>query len=129
MSGPAFDRWRLTLPLVIPVLAGLLYLWAYGAPARLIAVNAAALAASLAWVLAGRAPASDTIRLALGILAAFALNLPVIVGPVVGGVSRWFPAGPMILQSGPLLLPLIVVLAGRLSRWSAQRCWGWRARR
>ena len=117
MSGPAFDRWRLTLPLAIPVLAGLLYLWAFGAPARLIAVNAAALAAGVVWVLAGRAPASEATRLALGVIAALALNLPVILGPVVGGVSRWFPAGPMMLQSGPLLLPLIVVLAGRLSRW------------
>lgn len=28
-------------------------------------------------------------------------------------MSRWLPAGPMVLQSGPLLLPLISVLAAR----------------
>jgi hypothetical protein len=113
VSARAFDRWRLTLPLLLPSLGGLAYLAAFGAPPRLIAVNAGALAVGIMWVMFGRMPASSTTRLALAGLAALALTLPVILGPEVGGVSRWLPAGPVILQSGPLLLPLIVVLAAR----------------
>ena len=51
-----FDRKRLALPLVFPCWGGLYYLWAYDAPARLIAVNAGALALALVWVLLGRLP-------------------------------------------------------------------------
>jgi hypothetical protein len=114
VSAPRLsDRWRLTLPLLLPSLGGLGYLWAYDAPLRLIAVNGGALCAGLLWVMCGRLPASSTTRLALAGLAALALTLPVILGPEVGRVSRWLPAGPVMLHSGPLLLPLIVVLAAR----------------
>ena len=114
MSTPRLsDRWRLTLPLALPVLGGLAYLAAFDAPARLIAVNAGALCAGLVWAMWARLPASSTTRLALAGLAALALTLPVTLGPEVGGVSRWLPAGPVMLHSGPLLLPLIVALVAR----------------
>jgi cell division protein FtsW (lipid II flippase) len=58
-------------------------------------------------------PTRSSNRLALAGLAALALTLPVILGPEVGGVSRWLPAGPVLLHSGALLLPLITVLAAR----------------
>jgi hypothetical protein len=99
--------------LALPALGGLAYLAAFDAPARLIAVNAGALCAGLVWVIWGRLAASSTTRLAVAGLGALALTLPVILGPEVGGVSRWLPAGPVMLHSGPLLLPLIVVLAAR----------------
>lgn len=113
VSAQAIDRWRLTLPLAIPSLSGLAYLTAFDAPVRLIAINAGALAVALVWVLFGRMPSSSTNRLALAGLAALALTLPVILGPEVGGVSRWLPAGLVLLHSGTLLLPLITVQAAR----------------
>ncbi len=113
MSAQAFDRWRLTLPLLPPSLGGLVYLYAFEAPTRLIAVNAGALALALVWVLFGRLPVGITKHFALAGLAALALTLPVLIGPEVGGVSRWLPAGPVQLHSGALLLPLITVLAAR----------------
>lgn len=108
-----FDRGRLALALLFPCVGGLYYLWAFGAPARLIAVNAAALAAGLAWAVWGRLPSRRDVRLGIAAAAASLLFLPLVTGPEVGGVTRWFPAGPVMLQSGPLLLPLIVVLAAR----------------
>lgn len=116
MAARGFDRWRLTLPLALPTLGGLAYLYTFEAPARLIAINAGALALALAWILIGRTPAGRTNRLALAVLAALALTLPVLLGPEVGGVSRWLPAGPVRLHSGALLLPLTAVLAAREPR-------------
>lgn len=116
MSAQAFDRWRLTLPLLLPTLGGLAYLTAFEAPTRLIAVNAGALALAVMWVLFGRVPSDKNHRLSLAGFGALALHLPNFLGPEVGGVSRWFPAGPVVLQSGPLLLPLITVLVANAPR-------------
>ncbi|WP_301751245.1 hypothetical protein [uncultured Erythrobacter sp.] len=113
MSARAFDRWRLTLPLLLPSLGGLAYLYAFEAPTRLIAVNVGALALAVVWVLFGRLPGGITKHLVLAGLAALALTLPVLIGPEVGGVSRWLPAGPVQIHSGALLLPLITVQAAR----------------
>jgi hypothetical protein len=107
------DRRRLALPLLFPSIGGLYYLWAFDAPARLIAVNAGALAFGLAWVMWGRLPSRPEARLGLAAVSAGLMFVPLLTGPDLGGVMRWFPAGPMTLQSGPLLLPLIVVLAAR----------------
>jgi hypothetical protein len=107
------DRRRLALPLLFPCLGGLYYLWAFDAPARMLAVNAGALAAGLAWVMWGRLPSRPGARLGLAAAAAGPLFVPLLTGPDLGGVTRWFPAGPVTLQSGPLLLPLILVLAAR----------------
>lgn len=112
-----FDRRRLTLPLLFPSVGGIYYLWAFDAPPRLIAVNAGALALALAWIMLGRLPANRRMRLAIAAAAALALFVPLLVGaevgPESGGVRRWFPAGPVSLHSGALLLPLITVLAAR----------------
>jgi hypothetical protein len=116
VSAQAFDRWRLTLPLLLPSLGGLVYLTAFEAPTRLIAVNAGALALAVMWVLFGRVPSDKNYRLSLAGFGALALHLPNFLGPEVGGVSRWFPAGPVVLQSGPLLLPLITVLVASAPR-------------
>jgi hypothetical protein len=107
------DRRRLALPLLFPCIGGLYYLWAFHAPERLIAVNAGALAVGLAWVMWGRLPSRPEARLGFAALAAALLFVPLLTGPDLGGVTRWFPLGPMTLQSAPLLLPLIVVLAAR----------------
>ncbi len=117
VSARALERWRLTLPLALPTLGGLAYLLAYDAPARLIAVNAGTLAVGLAWVLLGRMPSGRSARLGLAALAAGALFLPLVIGPEVGGVSRWLRAGPVLLHSGALLLPLVIVLAAGAVRF------------
>jgi hypothetical protein len=107
------NRRRLALPLLFPWVGGLYYLWAFDAPARMLAVNAGALAAGLAWVMWGRLPSRPEARLSLAALGAGLLFMPLLTGPDLGGVTRWFPLGPMTLQAGPLLLPLIVVLTAR----------------
>lgn len=117
VSARALERWRLTLPLALPSLGGLAYLLSYDAPAQLIAVNAGALACGLAWVLLGRLPAGQSARLGLAASAAGALFLPLLLGPEVGGVSRWLRAGPVLLHSGALLLPLLIVLAAGAARF------------
>ncbi|WP_285709061.1 hypothetical protein [Erythrobacter oryzae] len=116
MSAPFADRWRLVLPLAVPALGGLAYLAAFGAPLRLIAINAGALVAGALWAAFGRLPSGPKARLGLAALGAALLFLPVLIGPEVGGVSRWLPAGPVLLHSGALLLPLVVVLASQSPR-------------
>lgn len=116
MSAPFADRWRLTLPLAVPALGGLAYLAAFGAPSRLIAVNAGALVVGALWAAFGRLPSRPEARLGLAALGAALLFLPVLIGPEVGGVSRWLRAGGVLLHSGALLLPLVVVLAAPASR-------------
>lgn len=111
--GKAEDRRRLALALLFPCVGGLYYLWAFDAPVRMLAVNAGALALGLAWAVWGRLPPRPEARLGLAALGAVLLFVPLLSGPNLAGVARWFPAGPMTLQSGPLLLPLIVVIAAR----------------
>lgn len=113
------DRRRLALSLLFPCVGGLYYLWAFDAPARMLAVNAGALALGLAWIVWGRLPPRPEARLGLAALGASLLFVPLLSGPDLGGVQRWFPAGPVQLQSGPLLLPLIVVIAAREARRGA----------
>lgn len=113
MFSQVFDRRRLLLPLLYPCAGGLWYLWAFGAPERLIAVNAGALALGVLWVIWGRLPPSPQARLGVAASATALLFVPLLTGPELTGVTRWFPAGPVTLQSGPLLLPLITVLAAR----------------
>jgi hypothetical protein len=56
-------------------------------------------------------------RLGSAASIALLLFLPLLVGPEVGGVSRWLRAGPVLFHSGALLLPLVVVLATRETRF------------
>lgn len=111
------NRWRLTLAFSIPSLGGLVYLAAFDAPTRLIAVNAGAVAVGFMWVMFGRLPEGERARLLLAGGAALALFAPLLTGPIVGGVARWLPAGPVSLHSGALLLPLITVIAARERAW------------
>lgn len=114
MSARAFDRWRLTLPLVVPSLGGLAYLYAFGAPARLIAVNAGALLLASGWVMWGRLPAERQLRLGVTASALALLFLPPLLHHDIDGVARWLPLGRVLfLHSGALLLPLATVIAAR----------------
>lgn len=117
MYARVFDRRRLALPLLFPSIGGIYYLLAFDAPARLLAVNAGALALALVWIVLGRLPTDRKVRLGIAAAAALALFLPLLIGPEVGpkadNLRRWLPAGPVSLHSGALLLPLITVLAAR----------------
>lgn len=116
MGARFSERWQLALPLLLPALGGLGYLYAFGAPARLIAVNAGALVLALVWVLFGRLPSGHKARLGLAAAALAGLFLPPLLHHEVDGVSRWLPAWPFLLHSGALLLPLLTVIAAREPR-------------
>lgn len=112
MSEQRLNHWRLTLPLALPALAGLAYLAFFGAPARLIAVNAGALAVAIAWVLWGGLPGVRKGRRVAAATALLLLFLPPLLPHDVDGVARWLPLGRgLMLHSGTLLVPPIAVVA------------------
>lgn len=114
MGAQISNRLRLTLPLLLPTLGGLAYLFAFGARTPLIAVNAAALVIALAWVLAGRLPSRKGARLGLAAAATALLFLPPLLNNDSDGVARWLPiGGGVLLHSGALLVPLVTVIAAR----------------
>ncbi|KPF64504.1 hypothetical protein IP79_05050 [Porphyrobacter sp. AAP60] len=103
--------------MLFPSLGGLAYLYALGAPARLVAVNAGALALALAWVVWGWLPEGRRSRIGFAATALLLLFLPPLLQHDVDGVSRWLPLGrALFLHSGALLLPLIIVIAAREPR-------------
>ena len=101
------------LALALPVLAGLAYLYAAGAPQHYLLVNAGALIAAAALAVTVRAPSSRRMRQLLIAAMVAALFVPLVTGPYLNGVARWIPLGPVQLQSGSLLLPAIIILAAR----------------
>ena len=107
------DRAATVLPLAIPVLAGLAYLYAAGAPQSYVLINAGALAAGAG--VAGFAPElrSVMLRRVLTIALLALLFVPLLTGPALQDVARWLPVGPLIVHSGMLVLPAMAVLAAR----------------
>jgi hypothetical protein len=116
VSAPSPDRWKLTLPLALPSLGGLLYLLLFGARMPLIVMNGLALVLALAWVLWGRLPTRRGGQMMLAGLTVLGLFLPLLLQLDAGGVSRWIPLGPVLMHSGTLLLPLLIVLTAREPR-------------
>lgn len=106
------DRVMAVLALAIPVLAGLAYLWGYGAPSSFLAINAGALVAGCLWIAFGPGSPSPLSRRILIGIALAALFVPLLTGPAISGVARWLPFGPFMLHAGMLTVPLLVVLAG-----------------
>ena len=104
-------RWSAFIAVALPVLAGIGYMAAFGAPRSYLIVNALSLVGGAAWASLGRAPASSTARrvLALVLLAIFAL--PLLTGPRLDGVARWVPLGAVTLHAGMLTLPAMALLA------------------
>lgn len=98
--------------LAIPVVAGLIYLLAFAAPASFVTVNAAALGIALLWIALAPRVNSPSARRALIAVALLALFLPLATGPATNGVARWIPLGPFSLHAGMLALPLLTVLVG-----------------
>ena len=112
------DRVIAVLALAIPVLAGLGYLHAFGAPSRFLMVNAGALA--IAVLMIGLSPngLSMVMRRSLIGVAVIALFLPLLTGPALSGIERWLPLGPFTLHAGMLAVPMLVVLAGSEPRYA-----------
>jgi cell division protein FtsW (lipid II flippase) len=101
---------------VTATLAGLAYLGLVGAPTRFLTMNAVTLVLAIALVrflsalLAGRLDATAG-PICLG--GALVLLATAVLGPDVEGIRRWLEMGPILLQTGLVLLPLMLVLFAR----------------
>lgn len=119
-DGPVFAT---SLAIVVgcgitATLAGLAYLGLVGAPFSFLVMNGAALllAVSVVWLVAG--PLGLRVDAATGpicIGGALLLVGTVLLGPEVEGVRRWLALGPVLLQPGLVVLPLMLVMFSRLS--------------
>ena len=94
-------------------------MYAAGAPSYYILVNIAALGVgSLAAWLIGRAPAHNPqVAGIVTVAVAMVLLGTALLGPRVGGASRWIQIGGISLQPSLMLLPLAVVLFARIPDW------------
>ncbi|MFA6218193.1 MAG: hypothetical protein WC692_00245 [Erythrobacter sp.] len=100
------------LALLLPVVAGLLYLWRFGAPASYLVTNAAALAVGALPILRPPAPGL-AVRRAMVLVALAALFVPLATGPEILGIARWLRFGPVQLHAGMLFVPSLAVLAAQ----------------
>jgi len=92
------------------VLLGLGYMAAAGAPMRLLAINAAALAAGLVLLTAGLRVARMRLPWDVLMLAAsLALLATALSGLRIEGAARWAPAGPLVVQPSLIVLPAMIV--------------------
>lgn len=98
--------------LAIGVGSGLVHMAANGAPPSYLAVNAGALGLALALMRFVHVPRNSGLLVAA---AAVLLLLPMLLGPEVGGASRWVGIGPLLLHSGMLALPALMAIAPRLA--------------
>ena len=111
MTDNAAYRIPSLLALALPVLAGLAYLYAFGAPQSFVLINAGALVMGLIWIaIAPRVSGLLSLRIIAG-LAIVLLALPLVTGPEVKEVSRWVPIGPFQLHAGALAVPLLAFAA------------------
>ncbi len=110
MRGFGKDIIFAEIGLIAAVLCGCLYMLAADAPAHYPLVNGAALVVAL--LLARFCPAPKREPVIIGLLLAILLLLfaPIILGPDLGGVSRWINLGPLSLHAGMLALPAFAVL-------------------
>lgn len=100
--------------LALPVLAGIGWMGAGGAPLAWLAVNGAALVLALALACWLPLRLSERGTLILGAALVLTLWATALFGIQVEGVRRWVGIGPVRLHLGYLVLPLLVVLAARL---------------
>ena len=105
------DRFPLLLAIALPVLAGIAYMHAYGAPQSYILVNSGALLVAALWIFL-RPPLSSrrTMHIAGGLVVVLFV-LPLLTGPEVNGVARWIPVGPFQFHSGAIAVPLLAGVA------------------
>lgn len=99
--------------LALPVLAGIAWMAAAGAPTHFLVVNAIALLFAALWLWFGWTPHSFTQRRGLTLALLALLFLPLVLGPHVNGIARWIALGPFALHTGMLVAPALAVLASR----------------
>lgn len=110
-SRAVLPRLKAAGALAVPVLGGIAYLAAFGAPPSHVLVNSGALVLAALWI--ALAPDVSGIGphrvIALGCVAL--LFLPLLTGPSMTGISRWLPLGPFTLHAGMLVVPALVAIA------------------
>ncbi len=104
------DRGAPAAALSLPVISGLAYLAAFGAPIAFVLVNAFAQAIGLLWISFGRLPQSRSAHRVLALFLLVLLALPIALGPSLDGVTRWLSIGGVTLHVGMLAVPLLVRL-------------------
>ena len=104
---------ELARTVAFPVFGGLLVFWWHDAPAHYAWVNIAAFLVGLLAIHFGRPAGSLASARMLGAIAIAILALPLITGPQLDGVSRWLPLGPLTLNSGLLVIPVLTLMALR----------------
>lgn len=110
------DALRAVLPLLIPGLAGMVYLVAMGAPGSFTLVNSAALLVGLGLIALVKFPQSRRASLIIAGMLLAILSAPMIFGPWIDGVSRWISLGGFTLHSGFLAAPLLIRIAASEER-------------
>jgi len=100
--------------LVVPVVAGLSWMAAGGAPMAWIAVNALALVLALAMAFWLPLPGSEHGVVVLAAALVLALWATALAGVSIEGVRRWVGIGQVRFHLGYLTLPLLIVLTARL---------------
>ena len=118
MEGPPILRtlWFARL-VAFPILGGLLLFVFLDAPAQYAAVNAGAFGLGLIAIHFCRLPASMRAKRALSTILVLVLALPLVMGPQVEGIARWLTVGPIRLNTGLLVVPLLAVVAVRDYQW------------
>ena len=117
VTTSARQRLKFVTLLLIPVVVGILYMAACGAPQIYIVSNSGAGIAMLAGILFLprienlQTPTRAPIIVSGVILALIAATF---AGPGVDGVQRWIKLGPFNLHAGMLLLPIFVVILPEL---------------
>lgn len=119
MPGPRMLPLPACAALALPVLAGIGWMAANGAPPAWLAVNAAALVVALAMAALLPLPQDEARTTLLAAVLVAALFVTALAGTAVDGVSRWASLGPVRLHVGYLVLPLLAALSSRLPSVSA----------
>lgn len=101
--------------LALPVLAGITWMSAGGAPLAWLALNGAALVLALALAVLLPIPQDEARVTLLAAMLVAALIATSFAGTAVDGVRRWVSLGPVTLHVGYLVLPLLAALTPRLS--------------
>ncbi|MEN1728586.1 MAG: hypothetical protein AAGJ52_09100 [Pseudomonadota bacterium] len=106
------DRFRIASAAVLATACGCAYLFFAGAPGVYLAVNGVSLliGLSLAGMLSGPLDRAGPLNWGLLQLSAgFLILFASLLGVGLDGVSRWLALGPILLQPGLILIPLMLV--------------------
>ena len=106
------------LALAVPVLVGAAWMALAGAPSHYPLVNLGALLLIAPWLFLAVAPHTRTSRVLVVVVMIAIMMAAIIVGPKAVSITghpvyRWFPLGPLALNTGALAVPLLALVAAR----------------